>query len=156
MPKTTTLADKTILLEKMERDRQLLSVAPARRVPMSTAGAAWAKAAALTAGAALPWPGVLRQPLRAMAAVAMRERFAELLRRSHVRRASDHLTDPVLNPDLARLASKISEVHSAAERGADLAEIEALRVQLDAAVRDVRARRAARVGQPLPLPKVPG
>lgn len=154
MPKTTTLADKTILLEKMERDRQALARVPTRRVPPSSLGAAWAKATALAAGAALPLPSVLRQPLRAMAAVAMRERFAELLRRRNVRRASDRglaslsgplsdpLSDPLPNPDFARLAKMIAEVRAAAARGADAADIEVLRVQLDEQVRVLRALRA--------------
>lgn len=152
MSKTTTQADKLALLAKMEGDRQALArpVAPHRPV-RSTVGAAWARTTALAAGAALGWPPFLKQPLRAMTAVALRDRFTELLRRSQVRRVSGPLHDP----DLARLAKTIAEVREAAARLADEREIEQLRQQLDEQVRQLRAMRAARNVVPAPRKEAP-
>ncbi len=144
MPKTTTLADKVALLAKMERDRQALAV-PVRRsaAPRNTVGAAWARTAALAAGATLGWPRFLRQPLRAMAAVAMRDRVSELMGRMQVRRISNPMTDP----DMARLEKLMADVRGAAERSADDAEIERLRAQLDDQVRRLRTVRALQAAQ---------
>lgn len=137
MPKTTTLADKEALLAKMERDRQALDVPMPRRVPLNRAGGAWARTAALAAGATLGWPRFLRQPLRAMAAVAMRDRVAELMGRMQVRRVSDPMSDP----ELARLEKMMADVRAAAARSADDAEIERLRAQLDLQVARLRKLR---------------
>ena len=137
MPKTTTLADKEALLAKMERDRQALDVPMPRRLPLNRAGGAWARTAALAAGATLGWPRFLRQPLRAMAAVAMRDRVAELMGRMQVRRVSDPMSDP----ELARLEKMMADVRAAASRSADDAEIERLRAQLDLQVARLRKLR---------------
>jgi hypothetical protein len=148
MPKMTTLADKEALLAKMERDRQALAVPMARSAPRSTAGGAWARTAALAAGATLGWPRFLRQPLRAMAAVAMRDRVNELMGRMQVRRVSNPLPDP----DMARLEKMVEEVRAAAARSADDAEIERLRAELDDQVRRLRTARtvqAARISRQL-------
>ncbi|WP_313622819.1 hypothetical protein [Achromobacter sp.] len=147
MPKTTTLADKQALLAKMERDRQALARPAPLSKPtssLSAAGAAWARTTALAAGAAIGWPPFLRQPLRAMAAVALRDRFSELLTRSQVRRVSG----PLHNPDLARLAKSIEDVREAAARSASEREIEQLRLQLDEQVRRLRALREPRSATP--------
>lgn len=143
MPKMTTLADKTALLAKMERDRQALSVPMARSAPRSKVGGAWARTAALAAGASLGWPKFLRQPLRAMAAVALRDRVNELMGRMQVRRVSNPLPDP----DMARLEKIVEEVRAAAVRSADDAEIERLRAQLDDQVRRLRTARALQATQ---------
>ncbi len=148
MPKTTTLADKEALLAKMERDRQALDIPMPRRVPLGRAGGAWARTAALAAGATLGWPRFLRQPLRAMAAVAMRDRFAELMGRMQVRRVSD----PMSAPELARLEKMMAEVRAAAARSADDAEIERLRAQLDLQVARLRK---LRVQQSRPAHEIP-
>lgn len=150
MPKTTTLADKEALLAKMQADRQALArPVPRRSTPsLGATGAAWARTTALAAGAALGWPPFLKQPLRAMTAVALRDRFSELLARSQVRRVSGPLHDP----DLARLAKSISEVREAAARSASEREIEQLRVQLDQQVRHLRALRASRDAAPAAAP----
>ncbi|HWL28896.1 MAG TPA: hypothetical protein VNQ97_08300 [Burkholderiaceae bacterium] len=140
MSKTTTLADKEALLAKMERDRQALAIALPRGVPAGRSGGpggAWVRTAALAAGGALGWPRFLRQPLRAMAAIAMRDRVAELMRRLQVRRVSDPLPDP----DLAQLATMVAQVRAATAQSADLAEIERLRAQLDEQVRRLRTLR---------------
>lgn len=140
MSKTTTLADKEALLAKMERDRQALAIALPRGVPAGRSGGpggAWVRTAALAAGGALGWPRFLRQPLRAMAAIAMRDRVAELMRRLQVRRVSDPLPDP----DLAQLATMVAQVRAAAAQSVDLAEIERLRAQLDEQVRRLRTLR---------------
>lgn len=149
MPKTTTLADKQALLAKMERDRQELaaSATPATRgVRFGRSGAAWARTTALAAGAALGWPPFLKQPLRAMTAVALRDRFTELLNRSHVRRVSGTLSDA----DIARLTTLIADLRAAAARSAAPDEIEPLRSQLDAQVRRLRAMQGASTGVPAP------
>ena len=143
MPKMTTLADKAALLAKMERDRQALSVPMARSAPRSKVGGAWARTAALAAGASLGWPKFLRQPLRAMAAVALRDRVNELMGRMQVRRVSNPLPDP----DMARLEKMVEEVRAAAVRSADDAEIERLRAQLDDQVRRLRTARALQATQ---------
>lgn len=143
MPKTTTLADKEALLTKMERDRQALDIPRPRRVPLHRAGGAWARTAALAAGATLGWPRFLRQPLRAMAAVAMRDRLAELMGRMQVRRVSDPMSDP----ELARLEKMMADVRAAAARSADDAEVERLRAQLDLQVARLRKLRMQQ-GQP--------
>lgn len=143
MPKTTTLADKEALLAKMERDRQALDVPMPRRLPLNRAGGAWARTAALAAGATLGWPRFLRQPLRAMAAVAMRDRFAELMGRMQVRRVSDPMSDP----ELARLEKMMADVRAAAARSADDAEIERLRAQLDLQVARLRKLRVQQPAQ---------
>lgn len=143
MPKMTTLADKAALLAKMERDRQALSVPMARSAPRSKVGGAWARTAALAAGASLGWPKFLRQPLRAMAAVALRDRVNELMGRMQVRRVSNPLPDP----DMARLEKMVEEVRAAAVRSADDAEIERLRAQLDDQVRRLRTARALQAAQ---------
>ncbi|AVJ29138.1 hypothetical protein [Achromobacter spanius] len=143
MPKTTTLADKVALLAKMERDRQALAVPMRRSSPRSTVGAAWARTAALAAGATLGWPSFLRQPLRAMAAVAMRDRVSELMGRMQVRRVSN----PMPDPDMARLEKLMADVRDVAERSADDAEIERLRAQLDDQVRRLRTARALQAAQ---------
>lgn len=146
---TTTLADKVALLAKMERDRQALAVPMRRSAPRSTVGAAWARTAALAAGATLGWPRFLRQPLRAMAAVAMRDRVSELMGRMQVRRVSN----PMPDPDMARLEKMVEAVRAAAERSADDAEIERLRAQLDDQVRRLRTARAllaAQTSRPMP------
>lgn len=140
MPKTTTLADKEALLAKMERDRRALAVPMSRRAHVGKSGGAWARTAALAAGATFGWPRLLRQPLRAMAAVAMRDRVAELMGRMQVRRISDPPTDP----DMERLAKLMADVRAAAVSSADKAEIERLRSQLDAQVRQLRTARASR------------
>ncbi|KRA02689.1 MAG: hypothetical protein ACN6O5_13350 [Achromobacter sp.] len=140
---TTTLADKVALLAKMERDRQALAVPMRRSAPRSTVGAAWARTAALAAGATLGWPRFLRQPLRAMAAVAMRDRVSELMGRMQVRRVSN----PMPDPDMARLEKMVEAVRAAAERSADDAEIERLRAQLDDQVRRLRTARALLAAQ---------
>lgn len=137
MPKTTTLADKEALLAKMERDRQALDIPRPRRVPLNRAGGAWARTAALAAGATLGWPRFLRQPLRAMAAVAMRDRLAELMGRMQVRRVSDPMSDP----ELARLEKMMADVRAAAARSTDDAEVERLRAQLDLQVARLRKLR---------------
>lgn len=143
MPKTTTSADKQALLAKMQRDRQALA-GPARRSPPHDAAAgAWARTIALAVGAMLGWPPFLKQPLRAMAVVALRARLSEFLIRSKVRRVSGPLHDPDLAPDLARLAAAISDVQAATARSASSQEIEHLRLQLDAQVRRLRALRAS-------------
>ncbi|MFJ3464210.1 hypothetical protein [Achromobacter spanius] len=144
MPKMTTLADKVALLAKMERDRQALAV-PMRRstAPRNTVGAAWARTAALAAGATLGWPRILRQPLRAMAAVAMRDRVSELMGRMQVRRVSN----PMPDPDMAKLEKMVEAVRAAALRTADDAEIERLRAQLDDQVRRLRTARALQASQ---------
>jgi len=139
----TTLADKAALLAKMERDRQALSVPMARSAPRSKVGGAWARTAALAAGASLGWPKFLRQPLRAMAAVALRDRVNELMGRMQVRRVSNPLPDP----DMARLEKMVEEVRAAAVRSADDAEIERLRAQLDDQVRRLRTARALQATQ---------
>ncbi|CAB3885086.1 hypothetical protein LMG26689_03687 [Achromobacter animicus] len=143
MPKMTTLADKAALLAKMERDRQALSVPMARSAPRSKVGGAWARTAALAAGASLGWPKFIRQPLRAMAAVALRDRVNELMGRMQVRRVSNPLPDP----DMTRLEKMIEEVRAAAVRSADDAEIERLRAQLDDQVRLLRTARALQATQ---------
>ena len=143
MPKTTTLADKEALLAKMERDRQALDIPRPRRVPLNRAGGAWARTAALAAGATLGWPRFLRQPLRAMAAGAMRDRLAELMGRMQVRRVSDPMSDP----ELARLEKMMADVRAAAARSADDAEVERLRAQLDLQVARLRKLRMQQ-GQP--------
>lgn len=143
MPKMTTLADKAALLAKMERDRQALSVPMARSAPRSKVGGAWARTAALAAGASLGWPKFIRQPLRAMAAVALRDRVNELMGRMQVRRVSNPLPDP----DMARLEKMVEEVRAAAVRSADDAEIERLRAQLDDQVRRLRTARALQATQ---------
>lgn len=151
MPKTTTFADKEALLAKMQRDRQALA-GPARRSPPHDAAAgAWARTIALAVGATLGWPPFLKQPLRAMAVVALRARLSEVLIRSKVRRVSGPLHDPNLAPelaadlapDLARVAAAISDVQAATARSASPQEIEHLRLQLDAQVRRLRALRAS-------------
>jgi len=143
MPKMTTLADKEALLAKMERDRQALSVPMGRSAPRNTVGGAWARTAALAAGATLGWPRFLRQPLRAMAAVAMRDRVNELMGRMQVRRVSN----PMPDPDMAKLEKMVEEVRAAAVRLADDAEIERLRAQLDDQVRRLRTARALQATQ---------
>lgn len=143
MPKMTTLADKEALLAKMERDRQALAVPMLRSAPRSTVGSAWARTAALAAGASLGWPRFLRQPLRAMAAVAMRDRVNELMGRMQVRRVSN----PMPDPDMVRLEKMVEEVRAAAARLADDAEIERLRAQLDDQVRKLRTARALQAAQ---------
>lgn len=143
MPKMTTLADKEALLAKMERDRQSLSVPMARSAPRSRVGGAWARTAALAAGATLGWPPFLRQPLRAMAAVAMRDRINELMGRMQVRRVSN----PMPDPDMAKLETMVEAVRAAALRSADDAEIERLRAQLDDQVRRLRTARALQAAQ---------
>lgn len=138
MPKTTTFADKAALLAKMERDRQALAIPMPRSAPSGKAGAAWARTAALAAGASLGWPRFLRQPLRAMAAVAMRDRVAELMGRMQVRRVSK----PIADPEMTRLAKMIVDLRAAAAMAADQAEIERLRAQLDDQVARLRGLRA--------------
>lgn len=150
MPKTTTLADKEALLAKMERDRRALAIPMTRSAPAGRSGSAWARTAALAAGATLGWPRFLRQPLRAMAAVAMRHRFAELMGRMQVRRVSNPATDP----DMERLLKMMADVRAAAVSSADEAEIERLRAELDAQVRLLRAARASR-GVPAPRTAAP-
>lgn len=143
MPKMTTLADKEALLAKMERDRQALFVPMARGAPRSRVGGAWARTAALAAGATLGWPRFLRQPLRAMAAVAMRDRINELMGRMQVRRVSN----PMPDPDMAKLEKLVEAVRASALRSADDAEIERLRAQLDDQVRRLRTARALQATQ---------
>lgn len=140
MPKTTTLADKEALLAKMERDRRALAIPMPRSAHVGRSGSAWARTAALAAGATFGWPRFLRQPLRAMAAVAMRDRVAELMGRMQVRRISN----PSSDPDMERLAKMMADVRAAAVSSADQAEIERLRSQLDAQVRQLRTARASR------------
>jgi hypothetical protein len=88
----------------------------------------------------------LRQPLRAMAAVAMRDRVNELMGRMQVRRVSN----PMPDPDMAKLEKMVEEVRAAAVRLADDAEIERLRAQLDDQVRRLRTARALRPLDPSP------
>lgn len=155
MSKTTTLADKQALLAKMERDRRALALAlprSARPERPGGAAAAWARTAALAAGASLGWPRFLRQPLRAMAAVAMRDRVAELMGRMQVRRVSNPLPDP----DMLRLAKLIADVRAAAESAHDDAEIERLRALLDAQVSRLRTQRAPRPAPALTAPSGQG
>ena len=140
MPKTTTLADKEALLAKMERDRRALAIPMPRSATARRSGSAWARTAALAAGATFGWPRFLRQPLRAMAAVAMRDRVAELMGRMQVRRISD----PPSDPDMAALVKMMADVRAAAVSSEDQAEIERLRTQLDAQVRQLRTARASR------------
>ncbi|MBO1110334.1 hypothetical protein [Bordetella petrii] len=138
MPKTTTQADKQALLAKMERDRRELADAFGRAAALANAPGAkgWASTAALAAGAALGWPRFLKQPLRAMAAVAVRDRLASVLKRRHVRRASAPLPDA----EAASLAQRVAGLRAAAERSADAQEIEALRRELDEQVQRLRSR----------------
>lgn len=143
MPKTTTQADKQALLAKMEQDRQELASAFARAASPGTASKGWASTTALTAGAVLGWPRFLKQPLRAMAAVAVRDRVASVLRRRHVRRASGALPDA----DIASLAKLVAELRASAARSDDPHEIEQLRRQLDEHVQRLRALRASQAGQ---------
>lgn len=138
MSKTTTQADKDVLLAKMERDRELLAISLPRSAPVGRSAGGWARTAALAAGATLGWPRFLRRPLRAMAAVSLRDRVAELLSRAQVRRASN----PEPDPDLVQLAKMVAQVRAAAARQADHAEIERLRVQLDEQVSRLRKARA--------------
>jgi len=147
MPKTTTPADKQALLAKMDRDRRELADAFARAVPADSPAKGWGTATALTAGAMLGWPSFLKQPLRAMAAVAVRDRLAALLRRRHVRRASGALPDA----DVAQLAKLAADLRVAAAGSADPGEVERLRAQLDEHVRRLRALRAAGASEP-PVP----
>jgi len=144
MPKTTTQADKQALLAKMDRDRRELADAFARAAPARSPAKGWGTATALTAGAALGWPSFLKQPLRAMAAVAVRDRLAAVLRRRHVRRASGALPDA----DVAQLAKLAADLRAASARSADAHEIERLRRQLDELVRRLRALREIPPGQP--------
>ncbi|MCD0502779.1 hypothetical protein [Bordetella petrii] len=146
MPKITTPADKQALLDKMELDRRQLADAFARAAHAGKPSRGWAATTALAAGAAVGWPPFLKQPLRAMATVAVRDRLASLLRRRHVRRASAPLPDE----EVARLAQLVADLRAAAERAADAQEIEHLRAQLDAHVRRLRELQAARVGPPAP------
>ncbi|GAB1575675.1 hypothetical protein [Bordetella petrii] len=144
MPKTTTQADKEALLAKMARERRELADAVRRATPAGPPGRGWAATTALAAGAAVGWPPFLKQPLRAMAAVAVRDRLASLWRRRQVRRASGPLPDA----EVARLAQLVAELRAAAEKAGDPREIEQLRLQLDEQVRRLRTAREAPAAAP--------
>ncbi|OZI73735.1 hypothetical protein [Bordetella genomosp. 2] len=148
MPKTTTQADKEALLAKMARERRELADAVGRAAPARQPGRGWAATTALAAGAAVGWPPFLRQPLRAMAAVAVRDRIASLWRRRRVRRASGPLPDA----EIARLAQLVADLRAAAERADDPRAVEQLRLQLDEQVRRLRALRQAPADAPPPAP----
>jgi|SRR5690606_18835909 hypothetical protein len=150
MSKTTTQADKLALLAKMERDRRELADAFGRLAapPGSSRSKGWGSATALAAGAALGWPRFLKQPMRAMAMVAVRDRLASMLQRRKVRRVSAPLPDA----EIASLAQQVADLRAAAARSADAQEIEALRHQLDEHVQRLRALRAADGVQGLSAP----
>ncbi|CAM3847344.1 DUF3618 domain-containing protein [Bordetella tumulicola] len=133
----TTQADRQALLVKMEHDRQELVRSFIRTAPGGGSSAAWVKTTALAAGAALGWPPFLKQPLRAMTAVALRDRFADLLSRRHTRRVSDASRDA----DIAELTKLTSHLRASAATAADPQRIEQLRSQVDEHVRRLRASR---------------
>ncbi|CAM4176168.1 DUF3618 domain-containing protein [Bordetella tumbae] len=148
MPKTTTQAEKDALLAKMERDRDELADAFARAATQTKTSNGWASTTALAAGAVIGWPRFLKKPLRAMAAVALRDRVTNVLKRRHQRRASP----PAANPEVDRLAQLAADLRQAIERIAPAEEIERIRRELDdqvARIRELKALKQA-PGQTLP------
>lgn len=147
MPKTTTQAEKDALLAKMERDRAALADAFARAATQMKTSNGWASTTALAAGAVIGWPRFLKKPLRAMAAVALRDRVTNVLKRRH-RRASP----PAANPEVDRLAQLTADLRQAIERIAPAEEIERIRRELDDQVERIRELKALEhaPGQTLP------
>lgn len=139
----TTQADKQALLAKMEQDRRELADAFGRVAGPDRSARGWASTTALAAGAVVGWPPFLKKPLRAMAAMALRERLAGVLRRRRQRRVSAPLPDA----EIAQLAKAMADLRLAAERAANPQEVERLRAELDAQVLRLRELREARGAQ---------
>ncbi|OZI49835.1 hypothetical protein [Bordetella genomosp. 4] len=148
MPKTTTQAEKDALLAKMERDRAELADAFARAATHTKTSSGWASTTALAAGAVIGWPRFLKKPMRAMAAVALRDRFSNVLKRRHQRRADS----PAANAEVDRLAQLTTDLRQAIERVAPAEEVEHIRRELDDQVRRIRELKALETtpGQTLP------
>ena len=138
MPKTTTQAEKDALLAKMERDRDELADAFARAAAQTKPSSGWASTTALAAGAVIGWPRFLKKPLRAMAAVALRDRVSNVLKRRHQSRA----TLPAANAEVERLAQLTADLRHAIERVAPVEEVERIRRELDGQVVRIRELKA--------------
>jgi len=148
MPKTTTQAEKDALLAKMERDRAELADAFARAATHTKTSSGWASTTALAAGAVIGWPRFLKKPMRALAAVALRDRFSNVLKRRHHKRANS----PAANAEVDRLAQLTADLRHAIDRVAPAEEVEHIRRELDDQVRRIRELKALEPtpGQTLP------
>lgn len=138
MSKINTATEKQILLDKMALDRRELADAVTRATTQTRTSKGWASTTALAAGALAGWPKFLRKPLRAMAAVSLKDRLNEILTSRMRNRGHVLPTDP----ELARLSQLTADLRHAVEHAAATEEVERIRRELDEQVHRMRELKA--------------
>lgn len=150
MPKINTQVEKQVLLDKMEQDRRELADAISRASVPSPASKGWASTTALAASAVVGWPRFLKKPLRALAAVSLRDRFTEILARRDVIPGVARPSDP----DVARLAQLTADLRQAVDQAAAAEEVERIQLELNAQVHRIRELKVKARVQPEPMPPI--